>query len=328
MARGLAVAGMVLVNNPGDAASAPAQLRHAAWHGLTVADLVFPAFVFFVGASLAFGTPTMRRILWRGVALFVLGLIVNAVLARSMDVSQLRLTGVLQRLALAYVVTALVARWRRPWLWALLAVALFIGHWQLLDTQPLEPAHNLSRTIDRNVLDPAHLYRGGPTDPEGVLGTLSTIGTAVLGLLAATWVRGRPRSVATSAVLFAAGSLGVISGSWWHHLLPLNKRLWTPSYALLTAGVALLVLAVCHFSTDVVKRGGPLVVAEALGRNALVVYVGSEVLAAPAHSLVWSPADGLVGSSEFASVVHAVMVTTLWAAVAFLLHRRRWYVTI
>ncbi|HUQ38726.1 MAG TPA: heparan-alpha-glucosaminide N-acetyltransferase domain-containing protein [Acidimicrobiales bacterium] len=324
--RGAAVALMVLVNNPGDPAATPRQLTHAPWHGLTFADVVFPAFVVMVGASAALGRPPWWRVARRVVVLIVLGLVVNAALAWPVEANALRWTGVLQRLAFVGLGVVVVARRRAPWVAAAVAALCLVAHWIVLTTVEggmLEPAANAARTIDRTLLPVRHLY-AGPTDPEGVLGTLSAIAMGVLGLLAARTLLRRDRWNALRALVFGMGlaALGLAT-SWW---MPLNKRLWTPSFALLTGGVTISVLAVLVL-VEATRGARALAPLEAFGRNAIVVYVGSEVLARTTHRLLW-PVVGDALSGAGASVTYASLVTVLWLAVAAVMHWRRWYVTV
>lgn len=323
-ARGLAVASMILVNNVGDPGSTPRQLLHAPWHGMTFADVVFPAFVVMVGASAAVGTPRARRVIRRVVLLIALGLLVNAALAWPVSLGDLRWTGVLQRIALVVLVLALVARRLTTVVPALgVAALLLVVHLAVLSIGALEPADNVARSLDRWLIPAAHLY-AGPTDPEGLLGTLSAAACGLLGLAAGRVLLRRDagsglRCLALGAALGAAGV--ALGGA-----IPLNKRLWTPSFALLTAGIAIAVLAALAAvePTRIVRAFAP---AEWLGRNAIVVYVGSEVLARTTHRLLWPAVDDALAGAA-ASVSYAALVVLIWLGVASAMHWRRWHVTV
>jgi predicted acyltransferase len=351
----MAVAAMVIVNNP--AVGAPyvyTQLRHAAWDGWTFADTIFPAFLFMVGASLALSgrRPTLSRTVRRVVVLVALGLLVNAaplLFARGLRASvlaDLRLPGVLQRIALSEALAVAVLavtprRWQLPAAAALLAVAWLVltkvavpgrgaGH--------LTPALNIEGWVDRRVFGAAHLYRSGTVgyDPEGLVGTVAATANVLIGYWAGRCLR-------SSAWLLAIiGTLAVTAGTLWGRVLPINKRLSTPSYALVMAGIGLCVLAVLHAAFD---RPGRLRHAavlpwRVLGANALVVYVGSELTGAalstyhhplagrPASLSLWMWGAWLrphVGA-RLATVAFGALVLVVWWVVASILYRRHVFI--
>lgn len=284
--RGLTVAAMVLVNCPGsDDVYAP--LRHAPWHGWTPMDLVFPFFLFIMGVSAAYsgaareargdapGT-AVRHALFRAAVLFGLGLLENVFIDR--PPAGMRFPGVLQRIALCYMGVEAFLFLRRPKLEAPAAGALLLLYWLLLTQVPvpgrgagdLTPEGNLAYWLDRRLFG-QHLKEIWG-DSEGLLSTLGALATSLLGLAA-----GR-RLVAEGAALaarLAAWGLGVAAlGAAWSAVLPLNKHLWTSSYALFTAGLAMAALAACLYAVEgrAAAWAGPF---EALGRRALLWYVAS-----------------------------------------------------
>jgi predicted acyltransferase len=350
--RGLTVAGMVLVNNPGTWRAVYPPLRHASWHGWTPTDLVFPFFLFIVGVAipLALGPRLadgegrgriVARILRRSITIFALGLILHAV--PSLDLATLRIPGVLQRIAVCYLAAALlfvVAGWRTL---AIVSATALLAYWAGLMLVPvpgfgagdLGPEGNLAAWLDRALLGP-HIWRVGRVyDPEGILSTVPAVVTTLFGVLTGQWIRsGRSADVAVRG-LFMAGSVGIALGLAWGRWLPLNKSLWTSSYAVFTAGAALIVLALCYWAIEI--RGWrwwtpPFVV---LGINALAVFFLSTLLAKLLIYVHIAGPDGrprvlqaMLFQALFAgwvpaaaSLVWALANVLLWWAVMYLLFR-------
>ncbi len=355
--RGLTIAGMVTVNNPGDWGTVYAPLLHAEWHGWTPTDLVFPFFVFIMGGALAQGQPsrvTGSAVWRRGVKLLALGLFMSGY--PHFDPARWRVPGVLFRLGLCYVATALVwravtvpGRWRASAGRTVLAAAACLGgYWYLLvgfappggAAGDLSPEGNIGAWLDRAVFG-THLWKTR-WDPEGLLGTVPTVGTALLGVTAGLWVRAaRPRSVA--AALVAAGVAGVAAGVWWDTVLPINKSLWTSSYALFTSGAAAILFGVLHHALDDERLSSagrvvsePFVV---FGRNALLLFVLSGLLArtltlvkigvgAEAVSLqrwIYLHAFVPLAAPHLASLLYALTNLAVLFVLLAVLHRRRWY---
>jgi predicted acyltransferase len=354
--RGLAIAAMIVVNNPGDWSAVFPQLLHAYWFGLTAADVIFPAFVFVMGAATALSIAAARehqlalqtlytRLVRRVVLLIALNLVLNAVSAWP-NVWPLRVPGVLQRIAIAHLVTALVVlHLPPPRRWFVIA-GLLVGHWALLtlvpfDGQPagtLTPERNLARYIDTLVFGRHALTI--PNDPEGLLGTLTAAATALLGAAAGEWIRGGPGNRARPTTLTAAGVVGIVIGLGWSVALPLSKPLWTGSFVLVTAGVTTVVLAMVSRLVDVgavTRWSQPFVW---LGVNAIAVYVGSEMVGdllegswlsfgfgrtSPKAWVFWELLNPAFPSVplEWLSLAMAMVYLTLWMAIAGVLWRFR-----
>jgi len=289
--RGLTIAAMVLVNNPGTWGAVYRPLRHAAWHGLTPTDVVFPFFLFIVGMAIppsleGRAVPSaLGRVLRRAAIIFALGLLLNAIAAGG-DWSIVRIPGVLQRIALCYLVAALVflaTGWRTQ---AALTLVLLFGYWAVLllvaapghQRGDLTPEGNVAAWLDRAVLG-RHVWKVSRVyDPEGMLSTLPAIATTLIGMLAGRWVRGERPPYTTAYRLTVAGTIGVAVGLAWARWLPLNKSLWTSSYALFTGGLALLAFSACYWAIEIRGRehwARPFVV---LGVNALAVFFLSTLL--------------------------------------------------
>ncbi|CAA9359415.1 MAG: N-acetylglucosamine related transporter, NagX [uncultured Gemmatimonadaceae bacterium] len=329
--RGMTVAGMLLVNNPGSWAHIFPPLAHAAWHGWTPTDLVFPFFLFIAGITTSLSLTArrargddegaiVRQILRRGALIFLFGLLVNwfpgftwgevpgvadpTFLQRVVDrLHQLRLLGVLQRIALAYTAAALITTRTTLRQQVAIVAALLVGYWVAIAALPVpdhglpgylvldQPARTMAAWVDRLVLDWGplgnHIWVSSKTwDPEGVLSTVPAIGTAMLGVMAGRWI-GQPRPLPERlAGLFAAGSLGMVAGLVWSWALPINKSLWTSSYVVFTAAMAAVALATVMWVVDVhrVRRWTPPFLA--FGVNPTIAFVGSGVLARIIYSIV------------------------------------------
>ncbi len=292
--RGLTMAAMILVNNPGSWKHVYAPLRHARWHGWTPTDLIFPFFLFIVGVSLSFSLTQRRK--WRGsrqipwgkilrrtVILFGLGLLLAWI--PKFDLSGLRIPGVLQRIALCYLIASVVflkTDWKGRTAWV---IALGVVYWLLLKLVPvpgygasvLEPEGNLCGYIDVKLLG-GHLYKPG-FDPEGLLSTLPAAATTLLGSLSGDWLRSVRRKAAGFIGLVLGGAVLTAGGLYLHPYLPINKQLWTSSYVLFSGGAAMLALGVCYFTADILgwkKWSYPFRV---FGTNAITAYVGSGLMA-------------------------------------------------
>ena len=337
--RGIAVAGMVVVNGEGNPREKFPGVSHAAWDGFTAADLVFPIFLLVSGAAL--GVALRRRpgvhagLLRRAALLFAVGLALN--LVPWTGLGDLRVMGVLQRIALSTLLAALVLLHLRTRPALALAAAVVGGYAVALlagGAAARAPETNLPRQVDAALLGVGHLYSSTRGDPEGLTTTPAAVVTVLLGAWGVQLLRDRgPRVTALlGAGLTAAGAAGSL-------VLPVNKFLWSPTFVLVTAGLGLLALTALSSLADSSARrvvGRPW---EVLGRNALVVYVGSEVTIAVLRSVpvgagssvrdwlyrtVFEPVAGAPGGS----LAYSLSVLAVWWAVCALLWRRRTFVTV
>ena len=341
---------MVLVNNPGTWRAVYPPLLHADWHGWTFTDTVFPFFVFIVGVAvpIALGprversgrARTMARVAQRSLVIFALGIFLNAVPA--FDWTTLRIPGVLQRIAVCYFaagVLFLTTSWRAQ---ALTAAGLLIGYWVVMTTVPvpgygagdLSKAGSLAAYLDRIILGP-HLWQAARVyDPEGILSTAPAVATALLGVLTGHWLGRADRSGATAARLALTGAACVGLGQIWSLWFPVNKALWTSSYAVLMGGLALIALAACFWLIEV--RGYRLwaVPLAALGVNALALFFLSTLVAKllilvrlgteniTLHSQLFNRLFAPWASPVNASLAFALAYVLLWWAMMWLLYRR------
>jgi predicted acyltransferase len=354
--RGATIAAMILVNNAGNGPDAYWPLKHAEWNGWTPTDLIFPFFLFIVGVSMELSFSSrlnrgesrwqlLRHVLWRGLILFALGLFLNG-FPNQYSLSSWRVYGILQRIAICYVVTAVFALWssRRGWIAA--AAACLGGYWMLMryvsvpgfgvpthNIPLLDPDRNLAAWLDRRLLA-GHLY-DGTRDPEGIISTIPAIATTLLGLITGGWLRGTRTGKAKTIGMTLFGLAGLGAGELWNLWFPINKNLWTSSFVLLTAGLALLCLALCYWILDVEHwRGRWTTFFLGFGMNPIVAYVFAEAIS---HSLYrFSTAEGLSwqdvlyqdGFEPFvspanASLLYAICYVLLCWSAMWLLYRKR-----
>ncbi len=339
--RGLTVAAMLLVNNPGDWGHVYGPLEHSDWHGCTPTDLIFPFFLFIVGvsAALALGPrvdagaaagPLRAAVLKRGLRIIGLGLVLHALAWWLMHKPEFRVMGVLQRIGICFVVAGwavIELRWRGR---LLLLLSLLLGYGALLHVGPtLDKLGSLNQRLDTALLG-RFAYEWNPAsdvafDPEGLLSTLGALATTLLGLLCGGLLR-RGRSVR----LLGVGVLAALAGWAWSAWLPWNKQLWTPSFVLWTGGLAALALAAAHWWID--QRGHPAI-GRAFGLNAIGAYAGAWMCTVLLEGLGWmgplyrtqfGPLGPWLGP-QGQSLAFAVAFVAVWAAIVHWLDRRGWY---
>jgi predicted acyltransferase len=316
--RGVTIAGMLLVNNPGSWGAIYPPLRHAAWHGWTPTDLIFPFFLFIVGITTHLSLAArrargdddgqlVRQVLRRGGIIILLGLFLSGfpfIPQFGFDLSTMRIPGVLQRIGVSYIIAALLTlRARAQTQWIIVAALLF-GYWAVMTLVPVpgtgavgalalaNPDASLAAWLDRALLGD-HLWRLSKTwDPEGILSTVPAIGTVMLGILAGRWI-GSPRPlVHRIAALFAIGSMGMVGGLIWNWWFPINKNLWTSSYVVFTGGMACATIATCLWLIDVqriTRWTKPFIV---FGVNPIIAFVGSGMMARLVGSIIKVEQDG------------------------------------
>ncbi len=353
--RGLTIAAMILVNNPGrwGAKYQYAPLRHAEWHGCTPTDLIFPTFLFVMGAAVVpacgrhlaqGGAPRelLPRLLRRVVALVLLGMLLSAFpLVTFADGEPLfgpllrtRFPGVLQRIGLCYGVAALLFLYTRPKVQRWVLVGCLLAYWPLLylpvpggGVVDLDlPGAQLGAWLDRTLFG-EHIWVKGKYDPEGLLSTIPALATALCGVEAGRILARAGGERDKALDLLVLGALLAAGGVVWSWFLPLNKPLWTSSYALLTGGLAAMALGVIHWFAR--GRGpdaggqGLLRPALVYGRNALLVFVGSGLLARTLGRLVTVPwEDRRIGLTDW--VFRTLLPSDSLPAFASLLYSLLW----
>jgi len=288
--RGMTIAMMITVNNPGSWSYVYAPLSHSHWHGCTPTDLVFPFFLFVVGVSMFFSfskygqtlnRESLIRLGKRTLLIFAIGLFFNSFPQWSRDFSRLRIMGVLQRIAVAYCLSSLIVLSVRkkylPWIGAVILLAYWwiLCHFGTGDPYSLET--NATIPFDRAVLGGNHLYRGFgiPFDPEGLLSTLPAVVTPIIGYLAGSLIR-ESRREKVPLRLALAGVAGMIAGIIWGQFFPINKPLWTSSYVLYTAGWASLVLGFLIWIIDLQGYKKWTTFFVVFGKNPLFIFALSD----------------------------------------------------
>jgi predicted acyltransferase len=312
--RGLTVAGMILVTDPGTYGAVYGPLRHAQWENPTATDMIFPSFLVAVGMALAFSFASrlhrrntrwqiLRHVVARSVALFALGLLLNGF--PDYPLRTIRIPGILQRIAVCYLFGAalyLVAHRlteedrttrRRGAMIAIAAAMLLVLYWALIKFVPvpgsgagrLDSLGNLGAWIDRTVFTIPHLWPYGTTpgygvtfDPEGLLSTLPALATLLFGVLAGEWFLTAASPRKKLIVLILAGACLILAGLGLSPWMPLIKKIWTSTFALFSGGVALLIFALLYLVVDIMRWRRWAAPALVFGTNAILAFTLSTIL--------------------------------------------------
>ncbi len=363
--RGLTIAAMVLVNNPGTWSHVYAPLQHAKWNGWTPTDLIFPFFVYIVGVAMtySFGKQVARgatrgelllKAVKRAAVIFALSLAITGFPIAHFpgyELEKIRVMGVLNRIAVAYLVTSGIYVYSRSWKTrATWAAAFLLIYWALMVLVPvpgfgagvLEPGKNLSNWIDYHVLG-AHNYTGTVSwDPEGLLSTMGAIGTCLIGSLVGDWIHAPRSREDTTIGLFVMGTVLLGAGLVWGGAFPINKQIWTSSYVLFCAGFGSILLALCYWAADV--KGWtwwtkPFVV---FGMNALALYVLSAFVTRLTLAPLVSGPAGPISTKEWfyqtaivplfspinASLAFALFYVLLWLGIMWIFYARKIYIKV
>ncbi len=348
--RGITIAGMVLVNNPGTWSSIYWPLQHAQWHGWTPTDLVFPFFLFIVGVSitLAFARRveegSVKRDLYlkvfkRSAIIFGVGLFLNAF--PYFQLATVRIPGVLQRIAICYLVASLIFLNTRIITQLLIALDLLIIYWLVMSqfAAPGFPAGDLSKEgsiasfIDRVILGP-HIWRQGRVyDPEGLLSTIPAIATTLLGVLTGHWLRSERTRMEKAVGMFVAGAVCVALGWACNPFFPINKPLWTSSYVLFTGGLGLQLLALCYWVIDIKGYRRWAWPFEVFGVNALALFVGSALMVklmalVQMQPLIFRRLFLSWASPINASLAYAIAFILVWLILMWMLYRKEIYIKV
>jgi predicted acyltransferase len=313
--RGLLVAGMIFVDNPGSDDKAYWLVKHAEWNGWTPADFIFPSFLFLVGVSMVFSfSARLRRgesrekILWhawkRSLLLIAIGLFVNGFPFLGVDLRGYRFEGVTQRIAVCYFASAVLVLWssRRGQIIAI--ASCLLGYWAILRLLPvpgyglpvrdipfMDPNRNMVAWLDRKLFM-GHLYNG-TRDPEGIISNIPAVATTLIGALTGGWLRsgGNRSTIALRMLLF--GILGLVAGEVWNVWFPINKNLWTSSFTLFAGGFSLLFLAFLYWILEIKQwRGAWTMPVLVFGMNAIAGFVADSFVYGPGYSWTVKGADG------------------------------------
>jgi len=361
--RGITIAGMILVNNPGTWTKVYKPLLHAPWHGWTPTDFIFPFFLFIVGVAMSLSlskriergdskSELYAKIIRRTLIIFAIGIFLQ--LFPKFNFSELRIPGVLQRIALCYFFASVLMlhfnkKWQIGW-----AIFLLMIYWILVKLVPvpgygagvLEAKGSLCWYIDSTLLA-GHTWKGAPVlgfDPEGILSTIPAIVTVLLGIFTGDWIRTPKDYYEKVSGLFVFGVLGLVLGEIMSVWLPINKNLWTSSYTVFMAGMALIFLAMCYWLIDIkgIKAWGkPFII---FGSNAILVFSLSSFVARITISIKWLQADGTeimlktylykilfaswLGVNEFSSLLFPIAYLLIWLGIMWILYRKNIFVKI
>jgi predicted acyltransferase len=357
--RGATIAGMIIVNDPGSWSSVYPMLMHAHWDGITPTDLVFPFFLFIVGVSIALSYTKqlssnipkgkiIRKIFKRTAIIFLIGVFLW--LFPKFNFSEIRIPGVLQRIALVFGAASLLFLYFNKWKQqAILAAILLVGYWLMMTLVPvpiddvilgaiqtgeikaqagmlsvtvptalndsfiaanLEPATNLGAWVDRKVI-PFRLWQY-TWDPEGLLSSIPSIGTAVTGILIGKLWLSKIKPEKKIIWMFTVGLLWFVIGTLWHYAFPINKNLWSSSYVLFTSGLCTMLFAACIWLVDMNgyrRFTFPFVV---FGTNAIAAYMLHSLLSnpiSPVKSATYDFLNNIGLSANFASFAWALIYT-------------------
>ncbi len=345
--RGLTIIAMILVNTPGSWDYVYAPLLHAKWHGVTPTDYIFPFFIFIVGISIVLSYKKMRargagkgkligKTIKRAAIIFAIGVFLG--LFPDFNFSEIRIPGVLQRIALVFLACALLYLYTSRRQQAVIGAVLLLAYWALMMLVPvpeygagvLEPGQNLAAWID-SLYIPGSMWQG-TWDPEGILSTLPAIVTGIAGMLAGHLFSDDKVSLGEKIqVLFVGGFIAFAIGSAWGWVFPINKNLWTSSYVLYTAGLAAMTWATLSYFMDIrgrVKWAGPAV---AFGSNAITAYaIGSMLpdLIRPVNN--WYAGAFIEGGAcpKTASLIWAILIILICFVPIYILYKRKIFIKV
>jgi len=361
--RGMTICFMIIVNTPGNGAVTFSPLLHAKWNGFTPTDLVFPSFLFAVGNAISFVIPkwstlTQSQVLWkifkRTLIIFLLGYLMYWFPFVKRDIAgnfiafpfeQTRVFGVLQRIAICYGIASLIVYYCKPKTTVILAIIFLFAYWILLyvlsnAADPLSLEGNAVLRIDRWLLGDQHLYHGEGVafDPEGLLSNLPAIANVIAGYVVGRFIREKGATYEVLTVLLLAGAALLFAAWCWNFSFPVNKKLWTSSFVLLTVGLDCIILAVLIYIISVKHFIGWTYFFEVMGRNPLFIYLLSELGATLLYFLrsdsrtslyQWSyntffqPAGNYIGSFLFA----LFFMLLCWLA-GYILDKRKIYIRV
>ena len=362
--RGMTICLMIVVNSPGTGAELYPYLVHADWFGFTLADLVFPTFLFVMGTAMSFSMIKLKNagpeVFWtkvvkRTVIIFVLGFLMywypffrtgTDGTLELIPFSETRIMGVLQRIALCYFISAVIYYYLKKQGILIAGALILLAYWAILYVfgvpgGELDMATNAGTKLDFLILGEGHIYKGDkiPFDPEGILSTLPAVVNVLAGILAGQYIQKAGKSYEGIAKLCMAGFILAAIALWWDLIFPIGKKLWTSSFVLYTVGIDLLIIAVLIYAIELKKRTFSVDFFNIVGKNPLFIYLFSEILFITLRRIpTRSGLDAFEWVSEnifqtifpgsFGSFATAVAFTLLCWSVGWWLDRRRIYIKI
>jgi predicted acyltransferase len=361
--RGMTVCFMIIVNTPGNGATTFSPLLHASWHGFTPTDLVFPSFLFAVGNAKSFvmekwvnmkESTVVWKILKRTAIIFLLGYLMywfpffkldegNNIIA--FPISETRIMGVLQRIALCYGIAALMIYYFKARASVIICIALLFLYWIIMywfgdANDPLSLQGNAGIKSDKWLMGESHMYHGEGVafDPEGWLSTLPAISNVVGGYIVGKWIQQKGSSYQGLTMLLLAGCALLFCGYVWDLLFPINKKLWTSSFVVLTIGLDCIIVAALTYITQFAKKVNWTKFFQVFGKNPLFIYLLSELLITVLHMIPVSPIMRLsawiyqnifrFAGDYFGSFLFAITYMLLCWSVGYWLDRRKIYVRV
>ena len=357
--RGATVCLMITVNNPGEWGIQYGPLQHAPWHGLTLTDMVFPAFLFAVGNAMAFvmekyelqgSAAFWKKILKRSFLIFLIGYLLQWFpfydfgSGSFISMSSVRIPGVLQRIALCYLMASVLIHYcsRRQVIGT--SLILLLCYWLVLylfdaAPDPYSITSYIGNAIDISIFGAERIYNGEgvPFDPEGLLSTLPAIVNVVLGYLTGMYIRKHTNSYETIAKLMLAGAAMILAALFWDLFFPINKKIWTSSYTIITSGICMSVLAMLIYLIEMKQVRHWTYFFEVFGRNPLFIYIVSWVLATLYYTIqlgdISLNSQIMAGLKNYmtpanASFLFAILFTLLNWFIGYVLDKRRIYVKV
>lgn len=366
--RGITVAAMILVNNPGSWAQMYAPLKHAEWDGCTPTDLIFPFFLFIVGVSISFALSGKKKdpashkqaiykIIKRSSILFGLGLFLSLYPKVFTDPIEafkyVRIPGVLQRISVVFLVSAILfLKFSTKSLFRIM-IGLLLLYWGLMTLVPvpevgyanLEKETNLGAWLDRLILTENHLWKSAKTwDPEGLLSTVPAISTGLFGILVGLYIRKKEIEISERiAWLFTAGVIATVIGLIWDLAFPINKSLWTSSFVMYTGGLATICFALLYWIIDVKGYNKYTKPAVVYGVNAITVFFISGLLPRTINLIKLENADGKeIGAANYfyqtafvpyldtinASLAWAIMWIVFWLGILWVMYNKKIFIKV
>jgi predicted acyltransferase len=363
--RGITIAGMILVNNPGTWNAIYPPLQHAEWNGCTPTDLIFPFFLFIVGVAIPFSLgkriekgddhkKIIIQITRRSLILFFLGILLHSLpfgmFGSVFDLETVRIPGVLQRIAIVYFITGILFLKTNYKTLIMIGASLLILYWLMMIFIPvpgigysnLEPATNLAAWIDRALLG-KHIWEGTKLwDPEGILSTIPAISTSIIGILTGVWLKSDKDKITKTVWLFVMGCLCMAAGYVWNGWFPINKNLWTSSYVLYTGGLSLLFLGICYWFIDVRNSKWWIKPFQVYGLNAITVYFLSELTSKMMYLIQVSSGSDSISLKAFlfnnlflnfldpinASLLWAIIYVLVWLGIMWILYHKKIFIKV
>ena len=357
--RGLTIAAMILVNNPGTWSAIYDPLEHAEWHGMTPTDLIFPFFLFIVGMSITFAytkkkeaginADVYKKIISRSLKLYFLGFFLagfTLTFPYFKDLSEIRLPGVLQRIGVVFFIASLLFL---HFNWKVLLgifITILIGYWLVMTQIPingelslLTKESNLASVVDLKILTVDHMWKE-LYDPEGILSTIPAIATTIFGMFLGMILLNKNRSKQEKLKYFIIiGIVALVIGYVWSTIFPLNKALWTSSFVLVTGGWASLIFAVIYYIADILGHsdwGKPAII---FGSNAITVFFLSSFMAKTfawarfddgqsVHGYLYEALSSVITNPEFSSLLYAIIVITFYFFIALILYKKKIFIKV